>query len=240
MSKPSKPKLKKSPVRWLRRAAVAAVFVATASWPLWAGSLGLAQSQPAADSDARAAKTVLDEYEKAATPGKNHELLKPLVGTFAATAVYAGPQGQLTSQGTTTNTMILGGRFLREEYVGRLQDREFHGLTLIGYDNVVGGYQSVMADEASTSLFTMDGGVDDAGKVFTFSGQAGDPVSGQVKSYRHVLRVESDDKHVLEMYEPDKDGQMRKTVVISYERVADAPASQPAGGNDQDAKSNDQ
>ena len=249
MRRSNKPELKpqKSPLRWLRRVLVAAVFLATASWPFWSGSLGLAQLAPAADDQGagdadpgpRAAKDVLDQYAKAATPGKFHEMLKPLVGTFAATATYVadpgspqaadGGRGGLTSQGTSTNTLILGDRFLRQEYVGRLGDREFHGLTLVGYDNVTAGYQSVTCDEASTALFTMDGSASDDGKTITFSGQASDPASGQVKSFRRVLRIEGDDRHTLEMFEPDEGGQMRKTVVVSYQRISDAPASQPGG-----------
>ena len=239
----NRPKHKKSPLRWLRRGVVVTVFLAAASWPFWAGTLGLAQlAAPSggdgatADTGPRAAKAILDEFEKAATPGKFHDLLKPLVGTFAATATYApgpaaaGDTGDApTSQGVSTNTMILGGRFLRQDYAGRLGDREFHALTLTGYDNVTAGYQAVTCDEFETALLTMDGAVDDTGKIFTFSGQAGDPISGQVKSFRRVLRVESDKRHVLEMYEPDAGGQLRKSVSIVYDRVADAPATQPGG-----------
>ena len=212
-------------LRWFRRGTVAFTFVAVASWPLWQGSVrtAVAQDKP----DPAAAKATLEQYEKAAEPGPQHELLKPLVGIFSATAVYAGRGGAaLTSQGTSTNEMILGGRFLRQEYVGRLQDREFHGLTIIGYDNVTGGYQAVAADEARTGLFYMDGSADADGKTLTFSGQSGDPVSGQVKTFRHVLKIESADKHTLEMYEPDAAGQLQKTVVITYEKVADAPPAE--------------
>ena len=229
-----KAKVRKSPLRWLRwlrRALVAGVFAATASWPLWAGSLGLAQQDPAGDDTGpQAAKKMLDEYAKAATPGKFHELLKPLVGTFAATATYAADPGAagagtLTSQGTSTNALILGERFLQQDYVGRLGDREFHGLTIIGYDNVTAGYEAVSCDEASTTLFTMDGSASDDGKTITFSGQAGDPASGRVQSFRRVLRIEGQDRHVLEMFEPDAAGQLRKTVTVTYERVAESPAT---------------
>ena len=222
---------KRFATRWLRRAVVAGAFAATASWPLWSGSLGLAQEGGGSSStpDAKQTREMLDRYNAAAEPGAKHELLNPLVGTFAATAVYTGPQGALTSQGTSTNTMILGGRFLKQDYVGRLDDREFHGMTLVGYDNVTGGYQSTMCDEASTALFYMEGSADADGRTFTFSGQAGDPISGEVKAYRHVLKVESDKKHTLEMYEPDKNSQLQKTVVITYERIADAPATTQAG-----------
>ena len=90
-----------------------------------------------------------------------------------------------------------------------------------------------MCDEASTALFSLNGSVDDDGRTFTFSGQAGDPVTGQVQSYRHVLKIESDDRHLLEMYEPDEGGQMRKSVIIVYQRVADEPATTRASTTDE-------
>ena len=219
--------------RWLRRTLVAGVFAATATWPFWAGRVGLAQdaAQDPNGLTPAQADEMLERYERLAAPGEAHDALKPLVGTFAAVARYApaddGPgraadAAAPTSQGTSVNTTIFGGRFLRQEYQGRLREREFAGLSLIGYDNVVGGYQRVMCDEASTALYFLEGSADDERRTLTFTGQAGDPLTGQVKVYRHVLRIESDDRHTLEMFEPDEAGQMRRTVTVAYERIGDA------------------
>ena len=186
--------------------------------------------------DARQLAEMLKRYEEAAKPGKFHDYLKPLAGEFAATAEFVGPNGPETSQGYSKNAWVLGGRFLRQDFSGSMMGRQFHGISYTGYDNVAGKYQGVWMDEMATGMFVSEGEAGDDGRTITFTGEsidpagAGDAGGGQVRVYRHVLRILDEDRYALEMYEPGAaaaGGEMQRTVTITYTRAKPA-ATQPA------------
>jgi len=62
------------------------------------------------------------------------------------------------------------------------------------------------------------GSVDAAGKVFTFEAEMDDVVTGKPMKIREVIRVESRDRHVMEMYTPDRSGKEYKMMEIVYTR----------------------
>ncbi len=52
-------------------------------------------------------------------PGPEHDLLKPLVGTFKSTVkMFMGPDDPMESHGTMLNTFQVGGLYLQQEYSG--------------------------------------------------------------------------------------------------------------------------
>lgn len=224
---------------WTRRAIVAGVFLATATWPLWSGAISLAvhqdrqqeprktpegqQQAPAAGrqapDDAQLAE-MMKRYEAAGKPGKFHDFLKPLEGEWNVAAETLGPDGSTTtSTGYSKNTWQMGNRFLRQEVSGNMMGRSFNALGFTGYDNVAGKYQSVWMDEMSSGMFYAEGEAGEDGKTITFTGEGTDPMSGQVKSYRHVVRIVDNDNHAFEMFEPGPQGEMTRTVTMTYKRV---------------------
>jgi hypothetical protein len=64
------------------------------------------------------------------------------------------------------------------------------------------------------------GTCDPDGKIITMTGEASDPMSGKTnQKWRTVLRIESKDKHVFEMYGPGPDGKEFKQMEITYTRA---------------------
>ncbi len=214
-------------MRWTRRVIVAGVFGVTASAPLWwltgASAVGLRQErqqqQGQAQPDAQQMAEMMRKYEEAARPGEFHEKLKSLAGQWQVTAEFAGPDGTMTSRGQATNEMVLGDRFLKQEFNGEMMGRQFEGIGYTGYDNTGRQYQSVWLDSMSSAMFMTEGEVDEGGNVISFTGESMCPLTNQMKRFRHVLRIEGDDHYLFEMYEPGENGEMTKTTTMTYTRI---------------------
>lgn len=216
--------------KWVRRGLVAAVFVGVASSPLWWNAAGFAQDrtnqrrdqnqpQKQQEPDEAQMAEMIKKYEEAAAPGKFHDYLKPLAGNWQVSVEFTGPGGVMTSQGQATSEWVLGERFIKQEFSGEMMGREFKGIGYTGYDNSTKQYQATWMDSMSTAIFYMEGAADEEGRVITLHGQGVDPLSGEMKTYKHVWRLESDEQNVMEMYEPGPEGQMTKTATLTYKRA---------------------
>ena len=170
---------------------------------------------PAMQADQAA---MMEAWTKAMQPGPNHDLLKPLIGEWQADVKFkmAPDAPEQTSSGFTKNELFLGGRFIKQDYGGDFMGQPFHGLGLIGYDNVKKKFIAVWADEMSTSIIMAEGTADAAGKVITFNGSYPDPMSGQTKQYKQVTRITDDSKHVSTWYELGPDGKEFVNMEITY------------------------
>ncbi len=160
---------------------------------------------------------MMQAYAKAAEPGPNHKRLDPLAGNWNCLArFWEGPGGgpQHESKATYKRTWILGGRFLQDNYESQFMNKPFSGFGLMGYDNQKKHYVSLWTDTMSTGFMIMTGEADATGKVITLTGEMDDPVTGQLKKLKSILRIESDAKNIFEMYEPGSDGKEFKSFEI--------------------------
>jgi hypothetical protein len=95
------------------------------------------------------------------TKGKEHDLLKKLVGTWDAQATMAG---QPLGPGTAENAMVLGGNFLEQRYKGKMVTEDFEGRLLLGYDTLDKQWVSIWVDSMSP-VFSISRGTEKDGVV---------------------------------------------------------------------------
>jgi hypothetical protein len=174
---------------------------------------------------------MMKKMEQFATPGPEHKILASMAGQWEAEArcFMAGPEAPLTvSKGTCKSTMILGGRFLQEEFQGEMMGKPFAGMGLFGYDKFNNKYVSLWIDDMGTGMFTSEGASDGNARVLTLTGKMDDPMTGEkAKPVRLVTRIVSPDKRVFEMHDLNL-GDKSKVMEITYTRKgAGALASQP-------------
>lgn len=155
-------------------------------------------------------------YAKAAEPGPEHKRLNPLAGDWKCVVhTWEGPGGaQQESKATYQRKWILGGRFLQDNYEGQFMNKPFSGFGLTGYDNQKKHYVSLWADTMMTCFITQTGEADASGRVITFVGTMDDPVTGQPKKLKSIVRIESDSKNIFEMYDFAPDGKEFKSLEI--------------------------
>lgn len=223
----------------MKRTALALIAVAgLVAMPAWAQDSGLNKAQEtvkkiekkAGDAVESAKKAMegqppeMDESMKAwmeaSAPGKHHKYLEQMVGEWDAEVIMMMPGGHAEkSAGVMVNEMEFEGRFLRSTYKGSMMGMKFRGLSLWGYNNIDQRYEAIWIDSMSTGLYTNRGSVDEAGKVFTMSGELTDPASRKTYKQREVLTIVSPDKHTMEFF-GTPDGADDRMMIITYTRKA--------------------
>ncbi len=166
-------------------------------------------------------KAMMEAWKKMSEPGEFHAHLKPLVGRWSQVVKHrmAPDQPWEESGGTTEYRWILDGRFLLEKVKGEMMEGvAFEGLGILAYDKVKKKYVSVWADNFGTGFMISEGTCDASGKVITYRGEYADPMSGQTKRQKSILRIINNDKHVFVMYDTTPDGKEFKSLEITFTR----------------------
>ena len=161
----------------------------------------------------------MDIYNKLATPGKPHEMLASMAGSWHThTTAYMDPrEPSVESEGTCEGEMVLGGRYLREEFHGDMMGMPFDGIAYTGFDNHTQKFVSTWIDSMSTGIFRFEGRADTEGRTITQECRYNDPIKGPM-TMRSVTRIVDHDTHEFEMYGIDRSGNEEKMMEITYTR----------------------
>ncbi len=164
---------------------------------------------------------MMEAWTKAMTPGEPHARLAKRAGKFEFTIKsWMDPEGEpMTSTGTATRAMTLGGRVLEEKIDSSMMGQSFQGIGRSGYDNVSGKYWNTWTDSMSTGVFVSYGTRDAAAGTTTYRGEYDDPSHGGKTKARAVVHDEKDGVEVFDWYEDRGAGEV-KTMEIRYKRVA--------------------
>jgi hypothetical protein len=188
--------------------------------------LALLLAVAAASAEEKAAAPTADEqaamqkWMEVATPAAAHKKLESMVGTWMTKVTSwptPGAEPQV-SEGTSTNQMALGGRWLEQRFEGMFMGGTFSGIGYTGYDNYKKQYVGWWMDTMSTMGMMMTGTADASGKSMTFTGSVDDVVTGKPCEMKEVLTIVDKDHHNFEMWATGPDGKMYKSMEIQYTR----------------------
>jgi hypothetical protein len=157
-----------------------------------------------------------------ATPGEGHARLQAVVGTFKTKGTFwmAPDTPPTISDGSSTNTWVLGGRYVKQEYKGDFDGQPFEGLGFTGFNNASGQYESTWMDSASTFIMPLATGTTDAsGRVTTYRRERDDPMTGLPTKSREVITIHNDNRHTFEWYEMNPDGSEWLMMRMEYTRT---------------------
>lgn len=165
-------------------------------------------------------QAMMQQLAKYSEPTEQHKKLKALVGTWDVTTKnWMGPNEKaLESKGTAERKMILGDRFVSEEYKGTMMGKPFAGQGLTGYDNAKQKLVGTWVDSVSTQVMHSEGSFDAGGKELTMSGTTFCPMTQKDKPFRMVTAIESDKKVVMTSYDVGPDGKEFKSMELTYTR----------------------
>ncbi len=143
------------------------------------------------------------EAMKAMMPGEHHKHLETLAGEYNMSGkAWMVPGAEPTEfTGTRTAKMILGGRFLEEKVDSQFMGMPFEGRGLFAYDNVAERYIYTWVDNMGTTVTSAYGNCSADG-VWTLEGEHIDPVTGEMSSYRNIMRT-TDTGFVFEWHEKE-------------------------------------
>jgi hypothetical protein len=188
---------------------------------LLAGSPLAAQEAAAPQQMTPETKAMMEAFQKAGTPGAEHQKLADMAGAYDLTIQsYHAPGAEPTADsGTATRRMILGNRVLVEEVTSQMMGAPFSGQGLHGFDNVTGKYWATWNDSMSTGLMVSEGTCD-ANLSCTYTGTYHDPVSKKPQTSRMTSKWTDTTTEVFEMYGPGPDGKETKMMQITYRKRA--------------------
>jgi hypothetical protein len=168
--------------------------------------------------DAKHDEAYMEAMKKMATPGEHHEVLKKMIGMWTVSSkMWKDPTSTpMESVGTSENKMILGDRFLSQEFHGTHMNQPFMGMGLMGFDNQTKKFVSTWVDDMSTGIMVSYGTMDKGKNMITQMGEMKNPMTNKSMKLKMVTRIESDTKHVFEMWCNDKKGKMFKSMELVY------------------------
>jgi Protein of unknown function (DUF1579) len=155
-------------------------------------------------------------------PGPEHKILEGLAGTYDAKVKAFLEPGKPPeeSTGLMKRKMLMGGRYLQEDYDGKLGPDSFTGLGIIGFDKIKKKYVMSWIDSMSTGFMTSEGTYDAAKKTLTYESEDFDPATGKKMKGRDILRIDSENQQTFEMYRqpPEEGAKEAKVLEIIYIR----------------------
>ncbi|MBF8294812.1 MAG: hypothetical protein HW389_1357 [Bacteroidetes bacterium] len=182
----------------------------------------LAQEKKKSAKKGPSQEEMMKRWQEAMTPGDAHKKLEAMVGTWDAEVKMwmNGPAGELTvSKGTSENKLVLGGRYVQQDFTSEMMNQPFSGIGYTGYDNFNKKYISFWIDNMSTAMATQEGSLDKGGKTLTMWGKMDEPMTGEKgKRVKYVTRIIDNDKHVFEVYDVTAYGDKKPTMQITYTR----------------------
>ena len=164
-------------------------------------------------------KAMMEVYKKLGTPGAPHKLLASMAGSWSTrTRNWMGPDTPpMEWTGSSEQKMLLGGRFLQQEFAGEMMGRLYNGIGFTGYDNHTQKYVSTWMDDMSTGIMYFEGTAGADGKSITQTARFDDPIRGPMQ-WRSVTTIVDDRTVLFEMYSTVKGGKEERMMEITYAR----------------------
>lgn len=162
----------------------------------------------------------MEAMMKYGTPGAEHQKLKSLAGSWdVQIKFWADPKAPpMEMKGKSEMKMVLGDRYLVNEFSGDMGGQPFSGIGYVAYNNVLKKYEQVWMDSQSTGFITGSGPAGKDGSI-TFTNTSTNSLRNKTDKSRDVWRIEGDKKIVSEMWMPPaKGGKEFKQLEITYTR----------------------
>ena len=164
-------------------------------------------------------QAMMEMYQKLATPSEPHKQFESLAGTWTTqTKEWMEPGKPPTeAAGSADMKMLLGGRFLQQDFTGEMMGQPYTGMGITGYDNLRKKYVSIWLDTMSTGSFVMEGTGSADGKTITLKGQHAEPGGGHM-THRAIWKIVDNNTQTFDMYGAHQGGKEMKEVEITYTR----------------------
>jgi hypothetical protein len=142
----------------------------------WVGGSVYSEDAPPSAAEMKEA------FLKLGQPGEEHRRMKALVGEWNVLSKMTDFDGKVVeTQGRASISMVLGDRYLRQEYTSTYEGKPFVGRGLMAYDNGSKRWSHSWIDSMSTGMSVGDGEETVRGKVWkfksTFYGPGGTPMT---------------------------------------------------------------
>jgi len=209
--------------------------------PTFAQDSGAKKDDKPAGGQAEEA-AMMAQMMELAKPSENHKILQAMVGAWTyKVKFWASPDAPpMESTGAMTTRATMGGRYFISEHKGimqmpgadgSMQNAEFDGMAIDGYDNAKKKFVSSWIDNMGTGIMNSEGTFDAKANALTYQSEY-EPMPGMKTKVRQLVTIANQNKHTLEFFEMRGDKEI-KTMEIVYTRsgpgaaAASAPTKAP-------------
>ena len=162
----------------------------------------------------------MEAMAAAGTPGAPHEVLTSRAGRWKVDGkTWMAPGTEPMPMVATARTeVILGGRYVVEEFKSDFMGQPFEGRLTQGYDNVTQRYWSMWTDSMSTSCWVSYGTEVSPG-VIEFRGTANDILTPNGRPTRMTTSMNEDGSYTMRMYDTRDGSEEFQSMELHYTRV---------------------
>lgn len=143
-----------------------------------------------------------EAWTKYMTPGAIHQMMAESSGEWNSNVTMWSDPAQPPQKidGTCTNEMIMGGRYLKSSQKATMMGMPFEGMMLLGYDNAKKEFTSVWYDNMGTGTFVSTGTYNNQDSSLTLVGSMVDPSTGKDIKCREIVKFIDKDNQVMTLY----------------------------------------
>lgn len=145
-----------------------------------------------------------------------HESLKKMVGQWDSSWEWKLPM-PMKGTGTATTKLILGGRYIRQDYESEMMGQPWQGILHLGYDTIEKEFVSVWMDSGSPILSVSRGKRQADGSI-RLIGMDPDYMTGKKMQVAVVTRWINDNQYTVAFYTVDKAGKETQAGLMTYTR----------------------
>ena len=152
-------------------------------------------------------------------PLKEHGLLKKDVGVWEAKGkmFIPGAPAPMEFAGEETNEM-LGDLFVITDFRGNFGGMDFRGHGRLGFNPETKKFESTWFDVTNPWAMTGEATYHESTKTLTTETKSKDPATGNDSPGKSTMEYKDDDTRVMTAYNVGADGEMVKTMEITYTR----------------------
>jgi hypothetical protein len=171
-------------------------------------------------AEAKSHEEQMPNWMRRGLPGPGHAALEPLVGTwdvhmsFYATFGRSPDEPPIVAEGSNCKRqLVAGGRYVEDLTEGTVMGAPYWRKGWLGYSNMDKRYEWITIDGVNSNMMIYAGNATAGAKVltsmtgvFTDQGVAAEQYVGKPVGMRTVITIESNDRHIFELYfkPPDK------------------------------------
>ncbi|MHC4972830.1 MAG: DUF1579 family protein [Planctomycetota bacterium] len=147
---------------------------------------------------------------------QEHADLKKMVGQWDSSWEWTLPM-PMKGTGTATTKLILGGRFIRQDYESEMMGQPWQGVLHLGYDTIEKEFVSVWMDSGSP-IMSVSRGKRQADGSIKLIGMDPDHMTGKKHKVAVVTRWVNDNQYTVAFYTVSAEGKETQVGLMTYTR----------------------
>ena len=155
-----------------------------------------------------------DPWTEYMMPAEVHKMLQEYTGDFAMEiTMWMTPDAEPAIVNvTSSNKMILGGRFLEMRQTGDMMGMDFQSLTTIGFNNSNRSFALTTVTNMGTGVLSLTGSGSDNYKMVNLTGQITNPITKNPINVRQQISFIDSNTLLIENFDQEGTEKERKSI----------------------------